>query len=275
MYERVARTHPEAAKKILELNPQPNELDHAREVGNFVRHLMTSYNATQDICLFSKRDIMSGFVAGVVHDIGCWGKHFGQDHTKRGARFLHNLVHGSLWIEDIAGLVEGHHCTLMAYGNKEDVRLAPLILAEAVIEGGKQALFSLLDEHLSDQSKGLLMCACNMIGCMPPLCMVRMRRRKGGLKSTLAVSLNTEMKSFFGPYLLRFAEVDGRGRPRPVALSYQCLIGPGHPAFEEGVLEVVDILSQEIYERLFAAYEGLIPIYQKVIAGQKLETLAV
>ena len=76
-------------------------------------------------------------------------------------------------------------------------------------------------------------------------------------------------------YLLRFAEVDGRGRPRPIPLEYRCLTGPRHPKYEGCELEVIDVLSVAIYKRLFEAYEGLIPIYRKVAESQRLEALHV
>ena len=271
MYDSFSQVHPDAAKRILRLNPQPNDLTHGREVGTYVRRLMTAFNDVQNEGQFrySKKDMMSGFVAGAVHDMGCWGGRRAQDHAKRGAQILRKLVKGSSWLQRLAGLVEAHHFLLATCLDKKVMQVAPLILSEAVVEGGNPVLYSLVGQGVSEPVKALLICLCNLEQCMPSLCVVRVRNLAGGLRFALAVSLKTE--GGISPYLLRFAEVDGMGRPRPVSLEYRCLIGPGHPEFEAGDFEVVDVLSEGIYKRLFEAYEGLIPIYQKMMNDQRVD----
>lgn len=266
MYETVARMHPEAARRVLALKPQPNELNHAKQVGAYVRRLMTAYNGIQkgEQVTYSKKDLMSGFVAGVVHDIGCWGGCSVRGHAERGAQFLRDLVEGSAWILNLANLIEGHHVKLSECPKDKLLGIAPLVLAEAVVEEGRQVLDSLIDQDVSGQIKNLLICTCNLEQCIPPLCVVRVRNQSRGLGYALAVSLKAETGGFTGPYLLRFAEVDGRGRPRPFPLEYRCLIGPGHPEYEGGELEVIDVLPKALYARLFEAYEGLIPVYRSV-----------
>ena len=274
MYDSFSQIHPSAAKRILKLDPQPNELAHGREVGTYVRRLMNAYNDVigDGQSGYTKKDMLSGFVAGAVHDIGCWGGRGLDRHAERGAQFLSRLVRGSGWLQELATLVKSHHLSVTQCGDNL-LRIVPLILGEAVVERQMKALHAWVTQGVSAHVKELLICACNLEGCMPPLSVVRVRNMAGGLKFALAVSLKTEDDE--NPYLLRFAEVDGKGRPRPVSLEYRCLIGPGHPEFETNDFEVVDVLSQEIYARLFEAYEGLIPIYEQKAKDQFMGLRAV
>ena len=90
----------------------------------------------------------------------------------------------------------------------ECVKIALLVLAEMIFEGGKQVLCTLMNQILSGPIKALLICACNVEDVVPPFCVVRMRNQARGLKYTLAASLKTEPQESTNPYLLRFAEVD-------------------------------------------------------------------
>jgi hypothetical protein len=75
MYRAFAQVQPQAASKIAALNPRAEDLDHGLKVGRYVRRLMSVYNdiQTPGSFRFSAKDIMRGFVSGVVHDIGSWG----------------------------------------------------------------------------------------------------------------------------------------------------------------------------------------------------------
>jgi hypothetical protein len=257
--------NPGAARKIIRLKPRAKELSHAREVGNYVRLLMATYNAftKNDACKYSPKELMSGFVAGVVHDIGCWGGHPVCGHEKRGAQFLRDLVRDSHWIQQLADVVEGHHGDLSECSGEQFFRLAPVVLAEAVVERGKQTVYDLVEGGILEEIKDLLICVCNLEQCLPALSVVKIFD-VGGLRHELAVSLRAEDCDTCGPYLLRFTQVDVRGRPRPVSLEARCLIGPGHPEYDGRELEVVDLLSEDVYKRLFEAYEGLVPVYQRI-----------
>jgi hypothetical protein len=81
-------------------------------------------------------------------------------------------------------------------------------------------------------------------------CLVRVRNQAGGLRYTLAVSLKAGTGGSCDSYLLRFAEVDGRGRPRPIPLEYRCLTGPRHPEYEGCELEVIEVAESQRLEAL-------------------------
>lgn len=272
MYAAFAQRHPMAAKKIAVLNPQDVDLEHGVGVGGYVRQLMQAYNRIQrnGAYQFSSKDMMSGFVAGVVHDIGCWRAGRAEGHAKRGADFLRQLVVGSKWIHTLADWVEKHHMPLSLCKDEQMLRVLPLILAECVVEGGPNMIDHLVTEYTADMTKDMLICLCNLEHVIPPLAVVRLHERDGGLKSELAVCLRCDQGMGFAPYLLRFAHVDVRGRPRPMPLEHQCLIGRGHPDHEGCERVVVDLLSEDDYVRLFKDYEGLIAVYQRILSKEQV-----
>lgn len=267
MYQAFARVHPYAAKKIAALNPQPSDLEHGVRVGYYVRRLMQAYNGIQkaDAYHFSPKDMMSGFVAGVVHDIGRWQGLGVTEHAKRGAGFLRKLVVGSKWMQTLAYGVEHHHVNVSACVGDQVFLVLPLVLAERVVEGESLDVDGWVAECVNDQMKDLLICLCNLEHIIPPLAVVRLCLGEGGVKHELAVRLRYDKGRGDEIYLLRFAQVDARGRPRPMPLEHQCLIGRGHPDYEGQKRVVVDLLSECVYERLFSDYEGLIPVYQRLL----------
>jgi hypothetical protein len=271
LFQAVAKVHPEAASRLVALNPQPHDLEHGMAVGVYVRRLMTAYNAIrrEGAFAYSRKDQMSGFVAGVVHDIGRWSGRPDCEHTTRGACLLRELITGSAWIGELSDVVAHHHTPLChLLNNRQFFKIAPVMLAEAVTEGltdPAQMIHDLFAETLPEMAKNLFVGLCNIEGCMPPLTVVRFQNREMRTRRDLAVSLRCEKGDDAGPYLLRFAQLDIRGRPRPVQLANRCLIGPGHPDYEGSGAVVIDVLATDIYERMFKAFEGLIPVYQKVM----------
>ena len=272
MYAAFAQRHPQAAKKIAVLNPQDEDLKHGVCVGQYVRQLMQAYNRIQrhGAYQFSPKDMMSGFVAGVVHDIGCWRGLSLDGHATRGAEFLRRLVVDSKWIHTLANWVAQHHMPVSLCRDEQMLKVLPLILAECMIESGPQVVYALVAEYTTDSAKDMLICLCNLENIIPPLSVVRLRERAGGLKSELAVCLRCAQNRDFSPYLLRFAHVDVRGRPRPMPLEHQCLIGRGHPDYEGRERVVVDLLSERDYVRLFKDYEGLITVYQRILSKEQI-----
>ncbi len=271
MYEAFARVHPYAAKKIAALNPQPVDLEHGLCVGRYVRRLMKAYNRIQKMGAyqFSPKDMMSGFIAGMVHDIGCWCDTNSCGHAKRGADFISNLVVASKWIQTLAYGVENHHAKLAECVTEQMFQVLPLILAEGVVEGEQWVMDGLVTEGMNDEVKDLFICLCNLEHMIPPLAVVRLRHREHGLRSELAVRLRCDKDQRFEPFLLRFAQVDARGRPKPISLEHRCLIGRGHPDYEGCERVVVDLLSEAVYARLFKDYEGLIAVYQRLLSKDR------
>ncbi len=275
LFQAVVKVHPEAASRLVALKPQPQDLEHGMAVGVYVRRLMTAYNAIrrEGTFVYSRKDLMSGFVAGVVHDIGRWSGRSDCEHTIRGACLLRKLITGSAWIGELSDVVAHHHTPLCDLANNQRFfNMAPVMLAEAVLEGltdPAQMVHDVFAETLPEMAKDLLVGLCNMEGCVPPLTVVRFQNRDMRTRRDLAVSLRCEKGDDAGPYLLRFAQLDIRGRPRPVELANRCLIGPGHPDYEGIGAVVIDLLSTDVYERMFKAFEGLIPVYQKVMGDFK------
>ncbi|MBT5833168.1 MAG: hypothetical protein HOH77_23510, partial [Candidatus Latescibacteria bacterium] len=132
MYEAFALRHPQAAKKIAVLNPQAEDLEHGVCVGRYVRKLMRAYNGIQQngAYQFTSKEMMSGFVAGVIHDIGCWRGLDLDGHAKRGADFLRKLVVDSKWVQTLAYWVEHHHLPVSLCTHEQMFKMLPLILAE-------------------------------------------------------------------------------------------------------------------------------------------------
>ena len=266
MYQAFARMHPYAAKRIAALNPQLADLEHGVRVGHYVRRLMQAYNDVQKggKLKFSPKDMMTGFVAGVVHDIGRWYEQGVDGHAKRGADFLRRLVADSIWMQTLAYGVEHHHENVSASVDDQMFGVLPLVLAECVIEGENLRIDDWVTECVSDRVKDLLICLCHLEQMTPPRAVVRLCSDDVGLTHELAVRLRCNKNTEADIYLLRFAQVDARGRPRPMPLEPECLIGRGHPDYEGKKRVVVDLLSESAYVRLFKDYEGLIPVYQRL-----------
>ena len=262
MYQAFARVHPYAAKRIAALNPQPADLEHGVRIGHYVRRLMQAYNDIQKTGAveFAPKDMMTGFVSGVMHDLGRWHNQEVIGHAKRGADFLRRLVDDSTWIQTLAYGVEHHHGCV----DDKMFDVLPLVLAECVIEGEGLRIDDWMTECVTDRVKDLLICLCHLEQMIPLRAVVRLCSDDDGSKYELAVRLRCDRHIEEDIYLLRFAQVDARGRPRPMPLEHQCLIGRGHPDYEGKKRVVVDLLSERAYVRLFKDYEGLIPVYQRL-----------
>ncbi|MCZ6635498.1 MAG: hypothetical protein O7G87_19020 [bacterium] len=273
IYKAVSKFYPEAAKQIAGLKPCSEDVSHGVRVGAYVRRLMIACNESQqEGRIYSDRAMTLGVLAGVVHDIGCWGGKPVTGHAERGAHMVNDLIAGSAWVQDLSDAIAHHHTPLLQCTEKDVgtlYRIAPIIFAEAVLEsvdGSVGAVHRLASKGVPVVLKDLLISLCNLEKCAPPLTVVRLQDRGRASGYDLAVSLQTEKGDVSGPYLLRFARLDIRGRPMPVQLEYRCLIGPGHPDFERGEQVVVGLLSNALYERLFQEYEGLIPVFRKVLS---------
>jgi hypothetical protein len=179
---------------------------------------------------------------------------------------LRHLVADSKWVQTLALAVKTHHTDLARCEKNLPFKNLPLILAEFVIEGDGQVIDGRYFDPVGDRVKDLLICLCNLEQTVPRLAVVRLKNRDRSSGSELAVRLRCERNTDFEPYLLRFAQVDARGRPKPIPLEYRCLIGRGHPDYEGGERVVVDLLSEKVYARLFKDYEGLVAVYQRFLS---------
>ncbi|MDA0708716.1 MAG: ABC transporter transmembrane domain-containing protein [bacterium] len=273
MYQKFSEIHPEAAEKMAALLPTEMDLEHGLRVAQYARSIMIRYNEVrrQGAVLFSQKDLMTGFVMGMVHDLGRWNHQGAPGHAKRGADFLRALGIHSQWIQTLAKGVENHHVHVSADDCPLPFRMWPLALAESVIESGKRAILDLATLPTTQPIKDMVICLLNKEDLVPPRSIVRLSNSKNGMNCELAVSLCHSTEEESTPYLLRFAQLDARGRPRPVVLEYRCLIAPGDPLYEGRQRVVVDLLSPQVYKRMCEDYEGLVPVYQRLASAIRMQ----